>query len=516
VNRPSGVIAGLAALFLIAGGARADDTHYRALPIGAHSIGLGGAFTGVADDASAAYFNPAGLALGGTWGIAGGLTINAWERVDLRRVYEQPDGTATATAKQSRTVPIFIGAVLKFGPKDALEEKKFSLALSVLEPIFGAGGFFVTLKEDPVDLTDSYRVNTSDRATWYGLSFASRLDLKQLIGASMYLSVRKLNHSETGITLGGGTPVPGNPGDFIDVNSAANTQSLGFKAFHFVFRFGWLYRLKPQLQIGVMVQPPGIPIKQQVDTLSQGFVNDAGDPSTPTITRAYFVDGRVNANLPIPAEIEAGLEYWPAEKVMLSLDASVHLPVRSQRRVESAESVPLGGLYFDGDTARRFVGNVAVGGDFFITEKVMMMTGFFTDLSSAMNIPENPLRYHNPQISRLGGTISLGLNVAGVSLSVGSTFIYGKGDSTGVLVDAGNLAVEYNRTEATSRTVYLHITGATRAASDLGDKSATGIKKRLAEKKKKEEEEAERKQREAQEAEEAEEAEQGGEPAEAN
>jgi len=204
----------------------------------------------------------------------------------------------------------------------------------------------------------------------------------------------------------------------------------------------------------------------------------------------------------------------------------VHLPVRSQRRVESAESVPLGGLYFDGDTARRFVGNVAVGGDFFITEKVMMMTGFFTDLSSAMNVPENPLRYHNPQINRLGGTISLGLNVAGVSLSVGSTFIYGKGDSTGVLVDAGNLAVEYNRTEATSRTVYLHITGATRAASDLGDKTATGIKKRLAEKKKKEAEEAERKKREAQETEEAEEAEpkkpeaegteQSGEPAENN
>ena len=529
MNKPSGVIAGLAALFLIAGGARADDTHYRGLPIGAHSIGLGGAFTGVADDASAAYFNPAGLALGGNWGIAGGLAINAWERVDLRRAYEQPDGSANATTKQSRTLPVFIGAVLKFGPKDALEQKKFSLALSVLEPLVGAGGVFLSLKQDPVELTDSYRANSSDRATWYGLSFASRLDLKQLIGASLYLSVRKLNHSETGITLGGGTPVPGNPGDFIDLNSATNTQSLGFKAFHFVLRFGWLYRLKPQLQIGVMVQPPGIPIKQQVDTLSQGFVNDAGDGSTPTITRAYFVDGRVNANLPIPAEIEAGLEYWPAEKVMLSLDASVHLPVRSMRRVESAEPVPVGGLYFDGDTARRFVGNVAVGGDFTITKKVMMMAGFFTDLSSAMDIPENPVRYHNPQITRLGGTISLGLNIAGVSLAVGSTYLYGKGDSTGVLVDAGNLAVDYTRTEATSRTVYLHITGATRAAADLGDKTATGIKKRLAKKKQKQADEAERKQREAQEAEETEEAEKaelkkpeaeetkrGEEPAEAN
>ena len=77
-----------------------------------------------------------------------------------------------------------------------------------------------------------------------------------------------------------------------------------------------------------------------------------------------------------------------------------------------------------------------------------------------------------------------------------------------------SLAVDYTRTEATSRTVYLHITGATRAAADLGDKTATGIKKRLAEKKQKEAEEAERKQREAQP--EAEETKRGEKPAEAD
>jgi len=36
---------------------------------------------------------------------------------------------------------------------------------------------------------------------------------------------------------------------------------------------------------------------------------------------AYFSDGRVEANLPVPGELEAGLEYWPAEKVMLAIDA---------------------------------------------------------------------------------------------------------------------------------------------------------------------------------------------------
>jgi hypothetical protein len=82
-------VAGALAFTLIAASVRADDTHYRAVPVGAHAIALGGAFAGVADDASAAFFNPAGLALGGNVGLAGGLTINAWERLELRRAFEQ-------------------------------------------------------------------------------------------------------------------------------------------------------------------------------------------------------------------------------------------------------------------------------------------------------------------------------------------------------------------------------------------------------------------------------------------
>jgi hypothetical protein len=49
----------------------------------------------------------------------------------------------------------------------------------VLEPIFGNLGTFFALKEDPLALTDTYRVNGSDRGTWYGLSFSGRLNLKQ-------------------------------------------------------------------------------------------------------------------------------------------------------------------------------------------------------------------------------------------------------------------------------------------------------------------------------------------------
>ncbi len=150
----------------------------------------------------------------------------------------------------------------------------------------------------------------------------------------------------------------------------------------------------------------------------------------------------------------------------------------------------MGGLFFDGDTGRRAIGNVAVGGDFTINKTVTIETGFFTDLSSARKIPENPDQYYNPRIHRYGGTLSLRLNVSGIALAVGSTFIAGKGDAAGVVVDVNNLGLGYTRTEARSRLVYLHLTGATRAAEDLGDRGARRIKARSAKKKKKETEKA--------------------------
>ena len=159
--------------------------------------------------------------------------------------------------------------------------------------------------------------------------------------------------------------------------------------------------------------------------------------------------------------------------------------------------VPVGGLFFDQDTARRFIGNVAVGADFFFTKKVSLEAGFFTDLSSATNIPANPVRFQNPQVNRFGGTLSIAINVAGVGLAVGSTYIYGKGDAVGVVVNSANEGLGYTRTEATSRTIYLHVTGATQAAADLGGKTATGIKKRMAQKQKEQAEEDARLEREA-------------------
>jgi len=464
------------ALLLAADGAGADDTHYRSVPIGAHAIALGGAFTGVADDASAAFYNPGGLLLDATTGIAGGLTINAWDRFELDNALENPDGVAKSTATAGRTIPLFIGALVKFGPENVFKQKKFALALSVVEPIFNRDDDYLELPSDPIELTTTYTIAVNDRATWYGLSFASRIHLRHMIGTSLYLSVRRLNQSELGLALGGGTQIATDPAEFVGTSSAATNQRMSFKAFHFALRLGWLYRIKPHVQFGVMLQPPGIPLKQRVSTTSQAFINDNQDPTAPGTTTVGYLNEEFNANLPIPLELRTGVQYWPMEKIMLALDGMFYGPVRSGQRAENDGSLPIGGLFYDNNTARRAIGNVAIGGDFFISKKVMVETGFFTNFSSAINIPTNPTRYYNPQINQYGGTVSMGLDVAGVSLAVGTTFLYGKGPATGVIIDRDNLATGYTRTEASSRTIFLHITGATRAVSALSDKTAKGIK----------------------------------------
>ena len=471
------ILGSIAVLLVTAARTAADDTHYRGVPIGANAIGLGGAFTGVADDVSAAYFNPAGLALPGSLGIAAGLTINAWERAKLEDAFTA-DGRSA-----SRTVPIFVGAGIKFGPRDEKGDQRNSLAVSVLQPIFSAGDSFLKFPSQPTDLSNSYRIGTADRGTWYGISYARRFSDKHSFGASLYLSVRRLNHSEVGLALGEGTQVGSNPSVFEGVSSTANSQDLSFKAFHFVPRFGWLYKLKPQVQLGVMVQLPGIPLKQRVGVFSQEFINDNRDPSTPLMTEAYFLDTDARAHLPLPAELAVGVQYWPAEKIMLSFNAWAYSPVPSKDRVDLSEPVRIGGFLFDNDTKRLATGNVAVAGDFFIRKELSITAGFFTDLSSAVRIPSDPTQYYNARTQRFGGTLSVRMNVAGIALAIGSTFIYGRGDATGVVVDFESLAAGYTRTQETSRIVYLHLTGATQAVANLGGKAEQGIEQRRGKKK---------------------------------
>jgi hypothetical protein len=87
------LICALLALLGIAGSARAAAAQSFEV-LGTRAAGMGGAFVGVADDASAVYWNPAGLALGGSYFSM---------LLDFNQGLAEPDDIAQA-GKQSATI----------------------------------------------------------------------------------------------------------------------------------------------------------------------------------------------------------------------------------------------------------------------------------------------------------------------------------------------------------------------------------------------------------------------------
>ena len=447
--------------------ASADDTHYNGVPIGAHAIGLGSAFTGVADDGSAAWYNPGGLVLEESFGIAGSLSIRAFEWLKLSDGVETPQGRDKFKDKTQRNVPIFISAVAKFGPKDAKGRKRYALAYSTLQPYFSA----ISVKAEFPDgnMTDTFSVNSTDRATYMGLSFASLVSLRAALGVSLYYSFRRQRHREVDF-LSGNTVVDGL------VTTATSQSDVRTKANHFVLRFGWLQHIRENVNFGLMLQAPGIPLKQTSKATTQTVATLAG---TPPEQRFEYVDDKFDARVPVPLELTAGVGYRPSDTILLSLDASFHGPVRDRNRIKSGGASPeVGGLFFNPSTERRPIANVAVGGDFYVSKKVLMELGLFTDLSAAPNIPSNPDRYYNPQINRFGGTVSVAFDFVGGSLALGTTYIGGKGDATTAFVDLENRTGDYRRTTATSHVLFLHVTGVAGATKRAGDATEEWVKER--------------------------------------
>ena len=88
---------------------KADQFHYANFLIGERAMGLGGAFTAVADDASGIFYNPAGLGFALNSDISG--SANAYYSKET--VYKDTIGSNNFTEKSSGTANPFFGGLQK-------------------------------------------------------------------------------------------------------------------------------------------------------------------------------------------------------------------------------------------------------------------------------------------------------------------------------------------------------------------------------------------------------------------
>ncbi|GAB3002623.1 OmpP1/FadL family transporter [Psychrosphaera aestuarii] len=125
----SSVLFGLFATYT--SNSNADEYHYKNILIGTKAIGLGGAFTSIADDMSAVFYNPAGLSRSKLNNSAS-LSTFSWESSELNDVFSNK---ANFSRSSFSIIPSFLGTgkntdlwhwSLVFAVSDLSTERNFS------------------------------------------------------------------------------------------------------------------------------------------------------------------------------------------------------------------------------------------------------------------------------------------------------------------------------------------------------------------------------------------------------
>ncbi|MGB5366028.1 MAG: hypothetical protein WBN14_07150, partial [Polyangiales bacterium] len=352
-------------LFAILGGssavgnrAEAQSLYYRSIPIGERAIGLGGAFTGVASDPSATYYNPAGIMSGGRFQLLGSFSSLVFIRKKIENAFDSSNVEADFTSKSTSTIPRFIGTVVKFGRK-RLGDHQFALAYCTLEVdrnAFNAG----SIEIEPASSLD-LRLSNDYSSRWYGVSFAAQATKKTALGLTAFVAQQRGFYSEDiGIATGGtldGT------GLRVGGDSATSSTSLSVQNWDIVFRLGVLHRFNRRWQLGILFQTPGIPVSRKGNVFRRLTSTISGEEP-----RYFLFDqGDFSARAPIPWELRAGFEYQANALTMLSVDAAVAGPVRDRAvfdRPPALQGVNRSlGTYFANSTERRWTPNAAIGAE---------------------------------------------------------------------------------------------------------------------------------------------------------
>jgi hypothetical protein len=456
--------------------AGAQGLYYRTIPIGERAIGMGGAYTGISNDPSATYYNPAGIMSGGRFQLLGSLSSLVFTRRTIDGAFDSEIVDASFKSTGTTTLPHFIGTVVKMG-KEKFGDRQFAVAFSSLEVAredLGVG-FTEVNPEGSADL----RLGNYYNMRWWGLSFGAQVTRKVSVGFSAFLSRQSGNYSEDLGLASGGTLEP--TGERVGGDSLTSSTAISLDAYHFVFRLGSLYRINPRWQIGFMFQPPGIPLKQKGNVYRRLTQDVSPDPS-----RYFIFDrGDIPARAPIPFELRVGFEYKINPLTTLSFDAAINGPGRGgsvfDRPPELQGYDGRLGAYFANSTNRRWTPNLAIGAEH-LFGKVVVAGGLFTNISAGTDVPATSEVYLHPQVSMFGASFAIGVDAKGYRLTLGATGYYGKGDALAFVLDRDTLSGSYERTKATVSAVVLYIAGAVSVAAKGAKQVETKYKKRKASK----------------------------------
>lgn len=384
----------------------------------------GGAYIARAADASANFYNPAGLVLAEKFSI--NVSSAGW--MFTRLTSDARD--ASVTSFKVDNVPGYFGAVIG---KPFVGTRNFRIGLSVTREVAWAPG--------PVDesITGATGAQGLDRITY---STTSSFDtwLYQVAAAWAPGSDRSLRLGfsagvantvyDSAATLSGSvTSTSGNPGQFL------STVRTDLNEWDLVLGTGVQWDVTAGLTIGAIVRSPGLRIGGGALFTYESSIVATAEPSASFFYRDE--GGLFRYELPLEAGVAVAYRYGP---VQLELDVRMHdatgtyqlyrpsvpavLTTHNPDGSTSSSPTPIAPLV---NSARR-VFNLAIGGNYQLGRSGKLHGGFFTSSSPIENASEAPFR----QANLFGLTTGADLQLEHFGLSIGGLYQWGTSPSTGL------------------------------------------------------------------------------------
>lgn len=392
--------------------ARADDGRFQDYAVGGRAMGLGGAFTALADDPSGVFYNPAGTVdvkrtrLSISTSLYG-LEFNGRSLTDpsviLRRFERGFDATDFII------VPSSTGVVMGLGPPLPGGSHRHALSFGTLVPRYSSS-FLETEIVDPRTRVHTRQVSSLlDRTLHAGVGYAFRAGPWLRIGASAQYVLRTLVAEESLVAYD-----DDDRSRFLIADTTLRKADHGGR-----LSLGVKLKPGPRLSLGLALATPSLDVWESVRFVSTESVSDPAngvDPSFDTVDHRR--EGLTLASH-LPLTVRAGIAFVEPASYTVSFDLIGYAPssywlVPPDVIAEVGpriERVPL-----PYEVVRGPMANAALGVEKLLTDQLSISVGGFTNFSAAPLLDtddDGVLRTGSTRLSNvqmLGGSLALGFH----------------------------------------------------------------------------------------------------------
>ncbi len=389
----------------------ADEYHYKNIPIGGRGGYMGGAYTGVSDDPTGCFYNPAGIvyAAGRSLSLSGNMYSIS------EKIYHDPiqgiDGkTYDWILKSSKLSPSFFGLI------DEIGKAKICFSYAVPDYTFRDQHqiFYNILSVFPDNPISNYVIDIYDADNTYliGPSIAYAFTNEFSVGLTLYLYYRSMDIIRNHLLVFAN-------GESVQANYRESLEEIGVKPI-----LGFMFTPFEKFSAGFKISKNYIVYS---DHYRQGMVSPLGLPGG--LSYAYVSEYEPRRT---PMEYALGFAWFPSSSLLFSLDID-YFPRPSAEYID--------------------VYNFSFGTEIYLRDDLAFRFGAYTDFANTPPLSINKVNQEE-KLDIYGISFSISYFTFSSEITLGIGYQFGSGYAQVILDNPEIQKVTYNNIVFSLSTVY--------------------------------------------------------------